>query len=1281
MPTDLPDPLRSAPEHEAARRALEKLRAKLHKDGTTVLPVVGAGLSIPPGARLNVPSERDGLPETPTDRLPTWFEMLATLTRRMNASERATYGVDEKLRRGEYLKAANILHDALSVGPIGISSYIADTFLSPKFQRPRAYRALVQLPVRQFLTTNYDPWLTLALGEKLHPGEARALTPRDSRAYLDLRFDSDPFVFHLHGRADDPQHCVLTKDAYNRLFADPKYFQQLTAFANQRTLLFVGHSFNDPDLALVLDNWQTLLGAGAPPRHYLLTARLDLADRNELLRSGIEPIDCLEFAHIESVLRWLAHPPDEPAAFPGAPEPSARSAALEPDERRARPPFPGLLAFDEADEPFYFGREAESDQLMAWLRSPERGKVRWIQVSGASGAGKSSLVRAGLTPRVRRGEVFDGAGAWPIALIRPGRDPLRKLAKGLYEALRDTRGPSLSIDGLEAELRKHPRRIASLAEERVEQLGENSHLLLVIDQFEELFTLSDDAEPAATAKSDLKILDELLCEALERPDARVWLVTTVRLDFLEQFARLPRLCAILSQAHELKLLAMERPALLRSIEEPARRAKLTWQPCASGESLPARLASDTLASAGGVPLLASALGALWRDAQTRSSRELSAAKYESLGGVGGALASQADEFFARLSEFRLSAEQSTAVGAETWADLGWRLLLGLVRVTPGAPPVRKLITRAEAVELAGGGSLGQDLLLALSGQEPRNWPVAWIDRERGPSLAVIRDESQVEIAHEILFTRWDALRLIIDAERVRLERRELLEQTARAWAEAGERPEDVNIGPMFDQFLTAGSVDPTAKGYLDAGKDQRAALGAAHAVKEKQLARRRRLKRWAFVALPPLLFLCVQLWFMRQGQRWMQAEFEAVVVEPLDRTSSLSAVRAFADNELNWLIATSDAPTEAVDNWARSLSRLAAEDTGFGAQPWWRIAAASERQRLKKTRRAQEVLALSGEAVGKAIESARRRASRVAVQLRRIGVDAWQSKWTNEVLPSLRSHPYTGLELIPRRDLMPLRQRRSDKPSERLWYFLLLGTGEAPGWNESDNKWVIRQDSGVVVVLVPGGEFTMGGQNSSQTAANFDADALVDERPHSVRLSAFYIAAHELTQGQAAMIGSSGARDAVEEPIVEVAWEDAATMCASAGGALPTEAQWEYACRAGMTTIYSTGDFEEDLERVAWFEVGGWAHPVGEKTANPWGLHDMHGNAWEWCADWYGAYPLEQQIDPVGPEAGSVRVVRGGSVWSDASWCRSASRAWGHPSSRWSNLGFRVALPAAPSSR
>jgi formylglycine-generating enzyme required for sulfatase activity len=227
------------------------------------------------------------------------------------------------------------------------------------------------------------------------------------------------------------------------------------------------------------------------------------------------------------------------------------------------------------------------------------------------------------------------------------------------------------------------------------------------------------------------------------------------------------------------------------------------------------------------------------------------------------------------------------------------------------------------------------------------------------------------------------------------------------------------------------------------------------------------------------------------------------------------------------------------------------------------------------------------------------------------------------------------------------------------------------------------------LVWIPPDNFTMGSPYNER-------DRRYDENQVQVTLSkGFWLGQHEVTEAEwqhvihtAPWTGQNHAQEGHDYPATYVSWDDATAFCEklaeqehSAGRlpsnwhyTLPSEAQWEYACRAGTKSCFSFGDNDSDLEYYAWFaQNANYAHLVGQKKVNPWGLTDMHGNVSEWCHDSY-SFVLRGGTDPEGSSEGSVRVVRGGSWGSAAGQCRSANRSANEPGFRSSELGFRVAL-------
>ncbi|MFZ4402253.1 MAG: formylglycine-generating enzyme family protein [Bacteroidales bacterium] len=259
----------------------------------------------------------------------------------------------------------------------------------------------------------------------------------------------------------------------------------------------------------------------------------------------------------------------------------------------------------------------------------------------------------------------------------------------------------------------------------------------------------------------------------------------------------------------------------------------------------------------------------------------------------------------------------------------------------------------------------------------------------------------------------------------------------------------------------------------------------------------------------------------------------------------------------------------------------------------------------------------------------------------------------------------------------------------------------------------------LTLVNIPAGTFTMGSPTTEVNHAS-------DETQYQVTLSAFRMSKYEITNAQYAQflntknIGSDGLYAAgayptqalifasvipqdwgihytsgqwvsvagyENHPVIRVTWFGATEFATYAGGRLPTEAEWEYACRANTTSPFNTGNCLSDAQ--ANYD---WSLPyntctntittnpnptqtVGSYAANAYDLNDMHGNVWEWCSDWYGTYPTAAQTNPTGAVSGTKRVYRGGSFNNNSQFCRSAYRDYSsYPENGFINVGFRVVL-------
>ena len=305
-----------------------------------------------------------------------------------------------------------------------------------------------------------------------------------------------------------------------------------------------------------------------------------------------------------------------------------------------------------------------------------------------------------------------------------------------------------------------------------------------------------------------------------------------------------------------------------------------------------------------------------------------------------------------------------------------------------------------------------------------------------------------------------------------------------------------------------------------------------------------------------------------------------------------------------------------------------------------------------------------------------------------------KAAWDRAIAAIRASDEYTGLELVPQMGLFPI----GPDPDSGLWEFAHLQSGAKAV--RKDGRLVVDDAMGLVLVLIPGGRFRMGASLADRLANNIERPA------HEVTLSPFFFSKYEMTQSQWRRIAGRDPSyfdprrvygSKATHPVENMSWDDCQTQLHRLGLILPSEAQWEYACRAGTRSRWWTGDRRESLRGkvnladqtaksvgMRWPAIAEWpdledgyvaSAPIGKFAANPFGLHEVHGNVAEWCQDDHAQYRLLAQKDPIISAGLPVRVYRGGSHINGPSNVRVSSRTYATPNYRSGAVGVRPARP------
>ena len=466
-------------------------------------------------------------------------------------------------------------------------------------------------------------------------------------------------------------------------------------------------------------------------------------------------------------------------------------------------PYRGLEVFDEAHAAFFFGRDHDTTRVLEKLEDS-----RFLAVLGPSGCGKSSLVRAGVIPALKQRALFDSQ-TWPVRVLRPGGRPLSVLAAQVA-ALLPGESMQRTLDELRADERSLDLAITlALAEQPADQ-----RVVLVIDQFEEVFTLcADEAERTAFSAN--------LCYAASIPAGRVVVVVAMRADFYHRCASYPHLAALMA-AQQFLVSPLDSKALREVIERPAWRVGLELE-----AGLAQTILADVAGRPGSLPLLEYVLLEIWR---CRAGRVLTLAAYMAAGGVEGALAQRANTIYEGLTPAR--------------QQIARRVLLRLVQPGEGSEDTRR---RAKMDELLTRDDEGSDLEAVV---------MALADARL---LTTSRDEVSgvrvVDVAHEALIRGWPRLRAWIDENRQALRAHRRLTEAASEWNAL-----DRDIGSLYRGTRLAVAREWAAEHDPDLNELEREFLRASTAAEEAQAdAARRRARRLRHLVIGLAVLLVLSL--------------------------------------------------------------------------------------------------------------------------------------------------------------------------------------------------------------------------------------------------------------------------------------------------------------------------------------------------------------------------------------------------------------------------------------
>ncbi len=943
---------------------------------------------------------------------------------------------------------------------------------------------------------------------------------------------------------------------------------------------------------------------------------------------------------------------------------------LQPEIPDDKCPYIGLDSFQDTDGFRFYGRDGLIQELLNQVLVN-----RLIATVGPSGSGKSSVVMAGLIPKLKEG-ALPGSDTWHYYQpIVPGSAPLAHLAN-LLRPKESEDVPLWTIDTIEM-LREDTHHLAKMVSE-----FNDTPAVLVIDQFEETFTLCHDED-------EREAFLENILNLVQTRELRHMVILTMRIDYESHLNRVPLFQAIFQQG-EIRVTGMNAAELRDAIEKPAQSVGLKFD-----DELIDTIIREILGEPAALPLLQFALLKLW---DNRERNRITWEAYRRVGGVMKALENTAEEIYdAMLPEEQIATK---------------RIMMRLVKPSQGLEVTRARINRRSLYQ-SGEATDRIDRVLEK-----------WIDAHL---VHVVRGETkeddQLEVAHEALVRNWPRLVDWLDEERVLLRHRQRLTTQAEHWAENNREPE----------LLLRGSALIEVQGYKDLNPIEHEFIDASYAEQdreelEKEKTRRRERKFSVALALLAVISIIGVLAVFYVNQQAQTVVTEAAELAAASTSDAASANVARAEATTNAIVAQFTATAFAVTGTRQAIEaqntvtafEMTSTQQAIEAQNTaaaFEVTSTQQAIEARNTAIAQEAVVTAQGAVvtaqAGAIETSQAQnamRSEGEATATNVALRATSTAQADLVIEATAVAQATQAAVPP--SIRPTATPSTEDLMTQFQESALIGA-------------TIREQDSMPMLLITGSEFKMGATSSDIFSEDFNLSS------HTVTLDDYFIDQFEVSvQQYANFLNATGGYlgNCGEErfdctatgfettftlllnnlgyyeptagygnyPINWVSWYGADDYCQWAGGRLPTEAEWEYAARSLDSRIYPWGDRPSPNENLALFDqqfvrvdIKDVLKPVNAYPdgISPFGAYNMAGSMWEWVQDDYAEDLAMTPTDGsayTNEEIGK-KVLRGGGWVSPAEDITTYTRLDKNPiwqninnNREYSQIGFRCAYDVTP---